>query len=128
MVSMFFIRKSVSRWALRRAPTVVPDSAHAFVALVAVACLLTAFWLRFETSLRSLGVEDPEIALNNSPDETFVCNLGSVNLAEVDPLHEPNRLRRVVTSAMRMLDNVIDINFYPTLEARIYRASFLEPS
>jgi ribonucleoside-diphosphate reductase alpha chain len=62
-----------------------------------------------------------EILLNTSKDETAVCNLGSVNLA----LHiKPNgdldkeRLAKTVKTAMRMLDNVIDINFYPTPEAR----------
>ena len=61
-----------------------------------------------------------EITLNNSVDETAVCNLGSVNLAVhtssagID--HE--MLAGTVHTAMRMLDNVIDINFYPTPEAR----------
>ncbi|MFO7782266.1 MAG: ribonucleoside-diphosphate reductase subunit alpha, partial [Spirochaetia bacterium] len=61
-----------------------------------------------------------EITLNNSDTETAVCNLGSVNLARhvtadgVD--HE--LLGRTIATAMRMLDNVIDINFYPTEEAR----------
>lgn len=60
-----------------------------------------------------------EILLNTSADETAVCNLGSVNLAahisngELDL----NRLRETVAVAVRMLDNVIDINFYPTPEA-----------
>ncbi len=62
-----------------------------------------------------------EILLNTSKDETAVCNLGSVNLA----LHiKPNgdldkeRLAKTVRTAVRMLDNVIDINFYPTPEAK----------
>jgi len=61
-----------------------------------------------------------EITLNTSASETAVCNLGSVNLA----VHIANgkldeaRLERTVTLAMRMLDNVIDLNFYPTSEAR----------
>lgn len=60
-----------------------------------------------------------EILLNTSAEETAVCNLGSVNLAvhitngELDL----NRLRETVAVAVRMLDNVIDINFYPTPEA-----------
>lgn len=60
-----------------------------------------------------------EITLNTSNDETAVCNLGSVNLA----VHIRNGaldldlLEQTITIAMRMLDNVIDINFYPTPEA-----------
>jgi ribonucleoside-diphosphate reductase alpha chain len=59
-----------------------------------------------------------EITLNNSDEETFVCNLGSVNLSRVDPYNEPERFAYVVKTAMRMLDNVIDINFYPSDRAR----------
>lgn len=61
-----------------------------------------------------------EITLNTSADEVAVCNLGSVNLVnhvgEAGLDHE--RLARTVTIAMRMLDNVIDINFYTIPEAR----------
>jgi ribonucleoside-diphosphate reductase alpha chain len=61
-----------------------------------------------------------EITLNTSENEVAVCNLGSVNLAAhvtADGLdHE--RLSRTVKTAMRMLDNVIDINFYTIPEAR----------
>ncbi|MDX9893470.1 MAG: ribonucleoside-diphosphate reductase subunit alpha [Patescibacteria group bacterium] len=61
-----------------------------------------------------------EITLNTTADETAVCNLGSVNLAR----HLKNKqldielLKDTVTTAMRMLDNVIDINFYPTVEGK----------
>jgi ribonucleoside-diphosphate reductase alpha chain len=61
-----------------------------------------------------------EILLNTSRDETAVCNLGSVNLAEhltKDGL-DIEKLGITVKTAIRMLDNVIDINFYPTKEAR----------
>ncbi len=56
-----------------------------------------------------------EITLNNSADEVFVCNLGSINLSKVK---RGEHLRRVVRTAVRMLDNVIDINYYPTEETR----------
>ncbi len=61
-----------------------------------------------------------EITLNNSEDETAVCNLGSVNLARhVGPEGiNPDLLASTIKTAMRMLDNVIDINYYPTEEAR----------
>ncbi|MGI5131935.1 ribonucleoside-diphosphate reductase subunit alpha [Pseudonocardia sp. CA-107938] len=61
-----------------------------------------------------------EITLNTSKDEVAVCNLGSVNLlAHVtsDGL-DTDKLKRTVTTAVRMLDNVIDINFYTIPEAR----------
>ncbi|MFC2249487.1 ribonucleoside-diphosphate reductase subunit alpha [Labrys portucalensis] len=61
-----------------------------------------------------------EITLNTSHDEVAVCNLGSVNLAaHVDASGLMfDKLRATVTTAMRMLDNVIDINFYTIPEAR----------
>ncbi|MDP3558801.1 MAG: ribonucleoside-diphosphate reductase subunit alpha [Legionellaceae bacterium] len=61
-----------------------------------------------------------EITLNTSVDEIAVCNLGSVNL----PAHIINgkldveKLRKTVHTAVRMLDNVIDINYYPVPQAR----------
>lgn len=60
-----------------------------------------------------------EILLNTSKDETAVCNLGSVNLVEhmtPNGLDE-KKLATTIRTAIRMLDNVIDINFYPTQEA-----------
>jgi len=61
-----------------------------------------------------------EILLNTSADETAVCNLGSINLAEHVTKEGINLplLEKTVKSAIRMLDNVIDINFYPTEEAK----------
>ncbi|GHC75523.1 ribonucleoside-diphosphate reductase [Pseudorhodoferax aquiterrae] len=61
-----------------------------------------------------------EITLNTSDTETAVCNLGSVNLLQhlkngaVD--HE--KLKKTISTAMRMLDNVIDINYYAVKKAR----------
>jgi len=61
-----------------------------------------------------------EITLNTSDSEIAVCNLGSVNLAqhlqngEVDQI----KLKKTVATAMRMLDNVIDINYYAVKKAR----------
>lgn len=61
-----------------------------------------------------------EITLNTSDDEVAVCNLGSVNLLNhiADGRLNDAHLKRSVTTAMRMLDNVIDINFYTIPEAR----------
>ena len=62
-----------------------------------------------------------EITLNNNLEETAVCNLGSFN-------YEPHvnngaldkeMLASTIKTAIRMLDNVIDINYYPTIEAKV---------
>jgi ribonucleoside-diphosphate reductase alpha chain len=63
-----------------------------------------------------------EITLNTGPDEIAVCNLGSINM----PAHldmstgrmDMDKLKRTVGTAMRMLDNVIDLNFYSVNKAR----------
>jgi ribonucleoside-diphosphate reductase alpha chain len=62
-----------------------------------------------------------EITLNTSEEEIAVCNLGSINL----PAHitaegklDHAKLERTINTAMRMLDNVIDINFYSVPQAR----------
>lgn len=62
-----------------------------------------------------------EITLNTSADETAVCNLGSVlidnHLDDAGGIDHA-KLRETIRTAVRMLDNVIDINFYPTEAAR----------
>lgn len=61
-----------------------------------------------------------EITLNTSADEIAVCNLGSINL----PAHikdgkiDTTKLKKTVNTAIRMLDNVIDINYYSVEAAR----------
>lgn len=61
-----------------------------------------------------------EITLNTSEEEIAVCNLGSINL----PAHIKNgkldeqKLKRTISTAIRMLDNVIDINYYSVPQAR----------
>ena len=62
-----------------------------------------------------------EITLNTSDDEIAVCNLGSVNLPQHLDEHgelDMAKLERTVRTAMRMLDNVIDINYYSVPQAR----------
>ncbi len=61
-----------------------------------------------------------EITLNTTAEETAVCNLGSVNLGRHirGKSLDLDLVKDTVTTAMRMLDNVIDINYYPTAEAR----------
>ncbi len=63
-----------------------------------------------------------EITLNTARDEVAVCNLGSINLARhVDDQNgtvDWEKIRETTRMAIRMLDNVIDLNFYPIPEAR----------
>ena len=66
-----------------------------------------------------------EITLNTSDTETAVCNLGSVNLVQHlkdgeggAKILDHIKLQKTITTAMRMLDNVIDINYYAVKKAR----------
>lgn len=66
-----------------------------------------------------------EITLNTSDTETAVCNLGSVNLLQHlkdgpggAKAIDHDKLKRTIATAMRMLDNVIDINYYAVKKAR----------
>src|SRR5471030_3098796 len=63
-----------------------------------------------------------EITLNTNEDEIAVCNLGSVNMpAHLDVATgklDIEKLKRTVGTAMRMLDNVIDLNYYSVNKAR----------
>jgi ribonucleoside-diphosphate reductase alpha chain len=66
-----------------------------------------------------------EITLNTSDAEIAVCNLGSVNLvahlkeqADGTVVLDHDKLKRTISVAMRMLDNVIDINYYAVAKAR----------
>jgi len=61
-----------------------------------------------------------EITLNTSVDEIAVCNLGSINLPAhiIDGKLNTEKLQATITTAMRMLDNVIDINYYSVPQAR----------
>jgi ribonucleoside-diphosphate reductase alpha chain len=61
-----------------------------------------------------------EITLNTSEDEIAVCNLGSVNLVAhmSDSGLDFSKLKKTIRTAMRMLDNVIDINYYAVDKAR----------
>ncbi|HCA89742.1 MAG: ribonucleoside-diphosphate reductase subunit alpha [Legionellaceae bacterium] len=61
-----------------------------------------------------------EITLNTSQDEIAVCNLGSINLPAhiIDGQLDSTKLKQTITTAIRMLDNVIDINYYAVYQAR----------
>src|SRR5216684_3176988 len=60
-----------------------------------------------------------EITLNTSQEEIAVCNLGSVNLVAhmTDAGLDFSKLKNTIRTAMRMLDNVIDINYYAVKKA-----------
>lgn len=61
-----------------------------------------------------------EITLNTSKDEIAVCNLGSINLVNhiKDGKLDTEKLLRTIKTAVRMLDNVIDINYYSVPQAK----------
>lgn len=61
-----------------------------------------------------------EITLNTNKDEIAVCNLGSINLVNhiVDGKLDTAKLEKTVKTAVRMLDNVIDINYYSVPQAQ----------
>lgn len=60
-----------------------------------------------------------EITLNNTTEETAVCNLGSLNFQRlmIQGKFDTDLVAATTRTAIRMLDNVIDVNFYPTIEA-----------
>ncbi|MCB1827703.1 MAG: ribonucleoside-diphosphate reductase subunit alpha, partial [Coxiellaceae bacterium] len=61
-----------------------------------------------------------EITLNTSKNEVAVCNLGSINLAQHVTAKglDVKKLKKTISTAVRMLDNVIDINYYTVPQAR----------
>lgn len=61
-----------------------------------------------------------EITLNTSEEETAVCNLASINMSKMvkDKALDEDKIKRTAKVAMRMLDNVVDNNFYPIPEAK----------
>ena len=73
--------------------------------------------------LDSKAVEDDKVVIEKQAGDLVVCNLSSVNLIKV---HEDEDIKRVLPVQVRMLDNVIDLNFYPVKEAEVtnkkYRA------
>lgn len=71
-------------------------------------------------TVNGMITHNTEIGLNTSDTETAVCNLGSINLARhiKDGQLDEKKIEKTVTTAVRMLDNVIDINFYPSDRAK----------
>jgi len=59
-------------------------------------------------------LEDGNIVIKYEPGDSVVCNLASINVAKVNTDEE---IKKVIPVAMRVLDNVIDLNFYPIKEA-----------
>jgi len=88
-------------------------------------------WITFKDAFNVRNTQDhdgvihssnlcTEIGLNTSDEETAVCTLGSINFAKLitDGKFDAKLVESVVRTSMRMLDNVIDLNFYPTEDAR----------
>lgn len=75
------------------------------------------------TVKRQVVLDDGTISVEKDPGDLVVCNLSSLNLMKV---HKEEDIQRVVPVQVRMLDNVIDLNFYPVQEAKVtnrkYRA------
>ena len=61
---------------------------------------------------------DPVIVTKTLPGDYVTCNLASLNLGKID-LEDPEDLKEAVTSAVRALDNVIEMNFFPVPAAKI---------
>jgi ribonucleotide reductase alpha subunit len=88
-------------------------------------------WLTFKDPSNTRSAKDhagvvhnsnlcTEILPNTSEEEVAVCNLGSINLVAhlKDALLDLPQLQATIRTAVRMLDNVIDLNYYPIPEAR----------
>ncbi|NQY75208.1 MAG: ribonucleoside-diphosphate reductase subunit alpha [Candidatus Margulisbacteria bacterium] len=88
-------------------------------------------WLTFKDTINNRNPQDhvgvvhssnlcTEITLNTSKEETAVCNLASINLSNMIENGDINeeKVAKTIEVGIRMLDNVIDNNFYPTKEAK----------
>jgi len=68
-------------------------------------------------------LEDGEVVMRYKPGDFVVCNLSSLNLGRIRSMED---ITRIVPIQMRMLDNVIDLNYYPVKQAKVtnqkYRA------
>ena len=60
--------------------------------------------------------EDGTVSIKYTAGDTVVCNLASINMAKV---HTPEEIAKVLPIAMRILDNVITLNFFPVKEAEL---------
>jgi ribonucleoside-diphosphate reductase alpha chain len=62
------------------------------------------------------AIEDGQIVIKYQPGDSVVCNLASLNVAKVNT---PKDIEEVTPVVMRILDNVIDLNYYPIKEAEL---------
>ena len=60
--------------------------------------------------------ENGKVSINYQAGDTVVCNLASINIAKV---HTSETMEEIIPIAMRILDNVITLNFYPVKESEI---------
>jgi ribonucleoside-diphosphate reductase alpha chain len=68
------------------------------------------------TFVEEVDEADGTIAIRYKPGESVVCNLASVNVAKV---FTPEEIAKIIPIAMRILDNVITLNFYPIKESEL---------
>jgi ribonucleoside-diphosphate reductase alpha chain len=61
-------------------------------------------------------IEDGKIVIRYEPGDTVVCNLASINVAKVNTDKD---IKKIFPIAMRILDNVITLNYYPIKEAEL---------
>ncbi len=61
-------------------------------------------------------VEGGDIIIKYTPGDSVVCNLASINIAKVN---DDKTIEKVIPIVMKILDNVIDLNYYPMKEAEI---------
>jgi len=59
-------------------------------------------------------IEDGNIVIKYTPGDTVVCNLASINIAKVN---DAKTIEKVIPVVMKILDNVIDLNYYPIKES-----------
>jgi len=69
-----------------------------------------------ESVFKEEVAEDGTVAIRYQAGDTVVCNLASINMAKV---YTEKQIKEVIPVAMRLLDNVITLNFYPIQESRI---------
>lgn len=83
-----------------------------------------------EPKFKEEKMDNWNVAIKYEPWELVVCNLASLNLAKVNFITlDENKIEEIHNTAMRILDNVITLNYYPVLEAKLtamkYRAVWL---
>ncbi|MBY0584677.1 ribonucleoside-diphosphate reductase subunit alpha [Murdochiella sp. Marseille-P8839] len=66
---------------------------------------------------------DPIIVTKTKPGDYVVCNLASLNLGKIN-VHDAEEFRRITTAAVRALDNVIELNYFPVSAAKVNNSNY----